>query len=99
MRNILTLVLEESEKIPPAMVEVILKNLLKPKKVGFMNFDLTKFHFSLLLIVFKQLQWDYDLVIIAPASHRLFGDHICLLVIFVLVRNPACFTLLINFSG
>ena len=34
MRNVLTLVLEESEKIPAAMVEVILKNLLKQKKVG-----------------------------------------------------------------
>ncbi|XP_024357694.1 sister chromatid cohesion protein PDS5 homolog A isoform X2 [Physcomitrium patens] len=34
MRNVLTLVLEESEKIPAEMVEVILKNLLKPKKEG-----------------------------------------------------------------
>jgi len=36
MRNVLTLVLEESEKIPSAMVEVILKNLLNQKKVGFL---------------------------------------------------------------
>lgn len=34
MRNVLTLVLEESEKIPAAIVEVILKSLLKQKKVG-----------------------------------------------------------------
>lgn len=34
MRNVLTLVLEESEKIPAAMVEVILKNLSKHRKVG-----------------------------------------------------------------
>jgi len=34
MRNIMTLVLEESEKISTEMVEVILKNLLKRSKVG-----------------------------------------------------------------
>jgi len=34
MRNILTLVLEESEKIPADMLEVILKSLLKTNKVG-----------------------------------------------------------------
>jgi sister-chromatid-cohesion protein PDS5 len=34
MRNVLTLVLEESEKIPAPMLEVILKNLLKQNKVG-----------------------------------------------------------------
>lgn len=34
MRNILSLVLEESEKIPTEILEVILKNLLKTNKVS-----------------------------------------------------------------
>jgi hypothetical protein len=37
MKNVLTLVLEESEKIPTAMVEVILLNLLKQRKVELME--------------------------------------------------------------
>lgn len=34
MRNILTLVLEESEKISTKILEVILRSLLKSNKVG-----------------------------------------------------------------
>jgi len=45
MRNVLTLVLEESEKIPSAMVEVILKNLLKQKKVDFLEFFIIQVSF------------------------------------------------------
>jgi hypothetical protein len=70
MRNVLTLVLEESEKIPAAIVEVILKNLLKQKKVGLAELMIVRGVVSDVLgQCLSSLNGALDLGVISQASH------------------------------